>query len=458
MADGNGFGIGGTAIDAPVLGELRITPRALVVIDAGGFITDVLVPGDPGYNTRRDGLLLEGSLTDLRDGQYLLPGLVDLHNHAPQWPQLGKALDVTLAEWLEGYTFPLESRYQDLSFAAAVYESLVDAMLANGTTTAVYFATAHLPATQRLADICIARGQRALVGRVAMDAPDTCPDYYRDASAAAAIDETNRLIDYIEEHPGNPAGLVLAVVTPRFIPSCTDELLRGLGEVVAATGCHVQTHCSESDWAHGYCLQRYGQSDTATYRDLGLLTRRTVLAHANFASPEDMDIIAAAGAAIAHCPLSNVYFANAVFPAREALDAGLNVGLGTDISGGPSPSVFNAVYNAVAASRAREDGVDVHLPADRRGSPGTRVTFAEAFWMATTGGGLALDLPIGLFAAGYSFDAMVVDTEVPDTDLLVWPELDSPEDVFQKIIHTANRRNVTKVWVQGKQVKRTVRP
>jgi guanine deaminase len=452
MTTGDVFGVHGTAIDAPVLGELRIAPQTLIVVDQTGSIDEVLTPGDPDYDGRRQTLAAAGALVDLGDGEYLLPGLVDLHNHAPQWPQLGKALDVTLAEWLDGYTFPLEARYEDIDFATSVYESLVDAMLANGTTTAVYFATLHLPATQRLVDICLERGQRALVGRVAMDAPDACPDYYRDISARVAIEETVALIDYIKEHPGNSAGLLSPVVTPRFIPSCSDELLQGLGRVVAESGCHVQTHCSESDWAHGYGLDRYGHSDTTTYRDFGLLTRRTVLAHSNFVSPADMEIIATAGAAVAHCPLSNVYFANAVFPTREALDAGVHVGLGTDISGGPSPSLFNAAYNAVVASRVREDGVNASLAAGDRGNPGTRITFAEAFWMATTGGGIALDLPIGVFARGYSFDALIVNTAAPDTDLIVWPELDSPEDIFQKIIHNASRHNVAKVWVQGREV------
>ena len=88
---------------------------------------------------------------------------------------LGKALDVPLEIWLRKYTFPLEARYADIDFAAPVYESLVDGLLANGTTTVLYFATIHLPATKLLADICLRRGQRALIGRVAMDDPEQCP-------------------------------------------------------------------------------------------------------------------------------------------------------------------------------------------------------------------------------------------------------------------------------------------
>lgn len=446
------FGVKGTTFDAPDLGQVRIREDALVVIDAEGSITQALESDDPGYAETEARLRREGSLTVLGEGQYLFPGFIDLHIHAPQWPQSGTALDVPLAEWLNTYTFPLEARYEDQRFARDVYGSLVESLLANGTTTAVYFATTHLPASRILADICLQRGQRALVGRVAMDSPETCPDFYRDPSARAAIEDTRALIDYVNGLPGN-SGLVRPIVTPRFVPSCTDELLGGLGDVVGETGAHVQTHCSESDWAHGYGLERFGRTDTATYDAFGLLTRRTVLAHSNLITLDDMDTIVAAGAAVAHCPLSNAYFANAVFPLRESLDRGLHVGLGTDISGGPATSIRRTMTDAVVASRMREDGVDATVDPSRRGVAGSRVTLAEAFWMATTGGGVALDLPVGLLSPGYAFDAMIIDTKVEDSDLLLWPSLDTGSDVFEKSMHHATRRNVVRVWVQGSEVR-----
>ena len=447
------FGVEATIIDAPVFGEVRIRDRALVVVNGGGTIVNVLESGTPAHTASRIDLAARGALAHFGEGRYLLPGLVDLHNHAPQWPQLGKALDVPLEEWLEQHTFPLEARYDDIVFAESVYESLVESTVANGTTTAMYYATIHLEATQRLVDICLRRGQRALIGKVAMDDPDGCPVYYRDPSADTAIDQTIALINYVENHPDNQMSVVRPVITPRFIPSCSDDLLRGLGEVAAATSCHVQTHCSESDWAHEYGIARFGRTDTATYQDFGLLTPRTVLAHSNFITDEDSKTIIAAGAAVAHCPLSNIFFSNAVFPARESLDSGMHVGLGTDVSGGPNPSILNAAANAVAVSRAREDGVNAKLPATVRGAAGTRLNFAEALWMATTGGGVALGLPIGVLSPGYSFDAIVVDASVADTDLFFWPDLDSPHDMLQKILNNGVRRNITNVWVQGRQVR-----
>jgi guanine deaminase len=381
----------------------------------------------------------------------LLPGLVDLHVHAPQWPHLGLALDRPLEEWLQTYTFPLEARYEDTGYARQVYESLVDALLANGTTTAVYFGTIHLAATQALADICLRRSQRALIGRVAMDDPDQCPAYYRDRDAGIAEAETRGFIGYVQSMAGNESGLVLPVITPRFIPSCTDELLRGLGRLARETGCHVQTHCSESDWAHEFVLTRYGVTDTTALDRFGLLSRRTLLAHGNFIDGPDVATILQAGAGIAHCPLSNVYFSDAVFPVRRMLEQGVHVGLGTDISGGASPSILENARHAVIASRTLESGVDPRLSRERRRSPQSRIDAATAFWLATAGGGIALDLRIGLFREGYQFDAVVLDGRTPDSNLRLEDNA-APEEMLQKIVYHATRADIKEVWVANRPV------
>ena len=265
---------------------------------------------------------------------------------------------------------PLEAKYADAAFAERVYRSLVETLLANGTTTAVYFGTIHLESTLRLAELCLARGQRAWVGKVAMDNPDQCPDFYRDPSVARGLDDTRALIEGVRGMPGNEAGLVKPVVTPRFIPACTDAMLRGLGELAQACDCHVQTHCSESDWEHAYVIERHGMRDALSLERFGLLTDKTVLAHANFIDKGDMEVIQQAQTGIAHCPLSNHYFSNAVFPARKVLDQGLQVGLGTDISGGANPSLLCNCAMAVTSSRALEEGVDPDAASAARGAPG----------------------------------------------------------------------------------------
>ena len=439
----------GTFFHAPTGERLETLQDTLVLVDEDGVITDILNADDP----RRDGAIsdLSDALHVLPKGHFALPGFVDLHVHAPQYPQLGLALDVPLESWLSSFTFPLEAQYADLEFAAARYETLVEDLLASGTTTALYFATQHLEATKLLADLCIAKGQRALVGKVVMDDPASCPENYRDQSWQAAADDTRAVIDHIRDHEANVAGRVLPVVTPRFIPSCTDAALEALAKIAAECDCHVQTHCSESDWAHGHALERYGETDATALDRFGLLRRKTILAHSVFLTDADMERVAQRGAGVAHCALSNVYFGNAVFPLRRALEKGVHVGLGTDISGGPSESMFQACRTTVQSSRLLEEGVDPSLAADKRGRPGSRVDLVTAFHLATAGGGIALDLPIGQLASGYRFDVIVVDTGAPQGGIRLFDET-SPELIFQKIIYGSTRASIASVWVDGRQV------
>jgi guanine deaminase len=441
----------GNALHTPSRNVLEFLPNVLIEVDGGGVIQAIHRQDSPQSATAAARHRAAGTLRTLEKWQYLLPGLVDLHVHAPQWPQLGLALDLPLEEWLQRCTFPLEARYADTAYARTVYASLVDGLLANGTTTAMYFATIHLAATQVLADICLERSQRALIGRVAMDDPAQCPAFYRDSSAGLAEAETRAFIGYVRSMVGNESGLILPVITPRFVPSCTDKLLTGLGLLAKETGCHVQTHCSESDWEHEFVLARCGLTDTAALERFGLLSRRTILAHGNFIGESDVQTIIKAGAGIAHCPLSNVYFSDAVFPLQHMLRRGVHVGLGTDISGGASPSILENARQAVIASRSLESGVDPRLNRERRRSPDSRIDAVTAFWLATAGGGIALDLPVGLFREGYQFDAILLDGQTPNSNFRLQTGA-APEEILQKIVYHATRIDIRDVWVANRRV------
>ena len=442
---------------APAATELRILDDALVVVDAHGVIVEILPAGHERHASTLSRARADDRLTTAPRGCFWLPGLVDLHVHAPQWPQLGTALHLPLEDWLQRHTFPLEARCADLDHADRIYRSLVSTLLAHGTTTAVYFATLHDAATARLADLCLELGQRAVVGRVAMDHPDQCPEYYRDPSAEAALRGTEALIHHLADTWRNPrnGGLqrVLPAITPRFIPSCTDELLRGLGELAQRHGCHVQTHCSESDWEHHHVLQRTGMTDTGALEAAGLLGRRSVLAHANLVDGTDMRTIARCGSGVAHCPLSNVYFSNGVFPLRRAAGLGVRVGLGTDVAGGPSASLFDAARQAITVSRLLESGVDVRPDARLRGVADSRIDFVHALHLATAGGADVLDLPVGRFAPGCRFDALLIDPHALQGGIVTFDDIDDEHDLLQKTLYGATRANVREVWVDGVRVK-----
>lgn len=437
----------------PHMGSLDVLEDALMGVGADGSIALVLTPQSEHYQQTLQHARQSGSFNQMGSRQLMIPGMTDLHVHAPQWPQRGMALHLPLQDWLERYTFPLEARYSDLDFARRVYQSLVKALLANGTTTAMYFATLHEEATELLASTCLSLGQRAFVGRVAMDDVGQCPDYYRDTDAYSAIAASERSIHAIRQLDGNARvngiARVQPVITPRFIPSCTDELLSGLGELAATLQCPIQTHCSESDWEHGYVMQRLGMSDTEALADFGLLNRHTVLAHSNFISERDMSVIQEAGSGIAHCPLSNSYFADSVFPLRRALDKSLRVGLGTDIAGGHSASLFNSCQHAVAASRLLESGVDTRISREHRGQSDARIDFLDAFYLATTGGADVLDSPTGYFDVGRQFDALLLDLDSPGNTLDEFNQAADWENLLGCIIHNIQACNIEKVWVAG---------
>jgi guanine deaminase len=177
---------------------------------------------------------------------------------------------------------------------------------------------------------------------------------------------------------------------------------------------------------------------------VGLLTRRSVLAHGVFLSGSDLDLVAARGAGVAHCPLSNVYFSDAILPLRKVFAHKVNVGLGTDISGGANASMLNSARHAVIASRVLESGVDPDLPRHARRREGARITTAEAFW---------LDTAIGLFKRGYAFDALVIDPspKAAGNDLTAGPGA-APEQILEKLIYLGGQANIASVWVAGRRV------
>ncbi|WP_066255244.1 guanine deaminase [Neobacillus drentensis] len=442
----------GTAFSSKSPKEVQILKEYLFCVNANGMIEKVVSPEDADYRPLLDAFQGEENFLRLAEGQYFLPGFVDLHVHAPQWAQAGTALDIPLYDWLNTYTFPLESKFSDLDFAKDVYQDVVSTLLANGTTTALYFATVHKEASLLLAEICAQKGQRGLVGKVVMDDPEQNPDYYRDADTQTALADTEEFILAVNKLAKRVKQGVYPVVTPRFIPSCTDDALKGLGELAAKYDTYVQSHCSESDWEHDYVKNRFDKNDAFALHHFGLLRDKSVMAHCNFLNEDDADLFVETGTAVCHCPISNAYFANSVIPIAHLHSKGVEIGLGTDISGGFSPSLFDNVRQAVIVSRMLEDGVNTALPAEERGVANSRITINEAFYLATAGGGESLSLPIGRLAENYAWDVQIIDTSVSSAKLPIYHAKEDLHDVFQKIMYLVRSENIREVWVQGEKV------
>lgn len=445
----------GTAFHSIGVDQVEVLEDYLFYISENGYLTKILSPTDDAYEACLEEAKKDSHFRRLKRGEFLLPGFIDTHIHAPQWAQAGKALDTDLPVWLNSYTFPLEASYKDITFTKTIYTDLVDVLLANGTTGAIYFGSVDVDPNKVLAEVCAMKGQRAYIGKVVMDEPSQCPEFYRDTSTKQALQDTETFLTFTKQfsqlYKGTPDGLITGVVTPRFIPTCTDTVLQGLGELAKQYNAPIQTHCSEGDWEHNYVHERFHMSDTESHDKFGLLTNKTILAHSVFLSDADAAKYKASGATIGHSPISNVLFANAVCPVRKRLSQGVNVGLATDISGGYSPSMFDAMRQAILSAKSLQEGVDINCESEKRGVPKSAITYKEAFYMATLGGAKAMGLSAGQFKIGNVFDAFIFDCEAPMSHTRYY-DFDSLQDILQKIVFLGNRQNVTSVWVQGREV------
>ena len=436
---------------SPTYGDIEFLEHAILLVSDNGIISEIIRKEDENYQQILNQYSHESNFIDFKD-KVLLPGFIDLHIHAPQWPQAGLALDDELSHWLNSFTFPLESKYKDINYAREVYTNLVKKLLANGTTSAMYFGTIHNESTLELAKICANLGQRSFVGKVVMDDETMNPDFYRDNSTKEAIENTERFINDIQKLSKDVPQGVYPVITPRFVPSCTDNALLELGKLAKKYNCYVQSHCSESDWEHNFVLERFGKRDSEVLDHFGLLTDKSIMAHGNFINIEDADIFKKNKSSVCHCPISNSYFANAVLPVNKLKKQGLNICLGTDISGGFSPSLYDNIKHTVMASRMLNDGVDNSLEANYRGNNDSKVSVFEAFYLATTGGGEALKLPLGLFKEGYICDFQVIDINTSTNKLPNYLDNEEDKHLLQKILYLSTSENIREVWVQGKQI------
>ncbi|KAI0476602.1 guanine deaminase [Xylariaceae sp. FL0804] len=442
--------------------------------------------------------------------EFLAPGLVDTHNHAPQWAMRGRGQGMHILDWLAGVTFPQEATFADPSGERArrVYGACVRGMLRQGVTTAAYYGSAHAEATKVLADTCLGQGQRALVGKCNMDRE--APAYYRDKDAEQSLRDTREVMAHVRRI--DPEGRqVRYVLTPRFAICCSAELLKGLGQLAreydgdgdGAGGMGmvaVQTHFNEArqEMARTRELFPDFKDETELYEHFGLLRRGTILAHCcylqdrrdynhdhdldhgkrhgngngndrsgngdrnssgkvdgdgddakNDDDDDELDRLAALGVGIAHCPVSNMTVGGGFMaaPVRRLLRAGLDVGLGTDSGGGFSSSVLDAMRMAIVASNAREAADESEEKA---------LSIAEVFFLATLGGARVCGLGdrVGSFAPGKEFDALLVDGAASDGVMaMLDDDRDDARAVFDKFVMTGDDRNIREVYIGGRQVK-----
>ena len=365
-----------------------------------------MVPG--GYIVCRDSAVLgvfdalpedyrNIEVTDYGD-KLIIPGLVDLHVHAPQYAYRGLGMDLELLAWLETYAFKEEARYQSAEYALSAYQAFCDALGKSATTHAAVFATLHTEATCLLMELLEGTGLCTFVGKVGMDRNSPA---YLTQTTEEAVAETEEWLRRIRGRYERTK----PILTPRFVPTCSEELMTALGKLARENGLPVQSHLSENRaeiaWVkalHPDCAHYAG-----VYDKYGLFGGETptVMAHCVYPEEEELALIRERGVVIAHCPQSNTNISSGIAPVRQLLDSGLKVGLGSDVAGGFSLSIFRAMTDAIQVSKLYAVLVD--------GSK-KPLTLPEAFYMATKGGG-AFWGKVGSFEPGYELSAVVLDDE-----------------------------------------------
>ena len=342
----------------------------------------------------------EQTVTDFGDC-LLIPAMNDMHVHAPQYRNQGIAMDLELLPWLQNYTFPEEKKYADAAYAERMYRRFIRDMWRFGTMRSCVFATIHTASTRLLMNLFREAGMGAMVGKVAMNR--NCPPELIESVEDMVAGNEALIAEFPQHSPltSNLSPLVRPIITPRFVPSCTSEMLQACGQLAAKYQLPVQSHLSENmaeiQWVH--TLERESTSYGDAYNRYGLFGQTpTVMAHCVWTAGEELELMKRNHVMVAHCPTSNLNIASGLAPIRTFIEEGVPVGLGSDISGGHDLSIFHMMVYAIQVSK-------MHY---QQNHDRAFLTLPEVFWLATKSAGSFFGR-VGSFEPGYEFDAVVID-------------------------------------------------
>ncbi|MFB3852334.1 MAG: amidohydrolase family protein [Vicinamibacterales bacterium] len=354
---------------------------------------------------------------DLRP-HFIMPGLVDVHAHVPQLPICGVHPGNDLLRWLHKWTYPLEARFRGPR-ARTLAADFIAEMLAQGTTTAALYTSAWPDSVHATFEAAASAGIHAWIGPPLMDVGP-----YRRASTAAILDEARQLAALDTPR-------LRFAVTPRFALSCSPALLEGAAEIARSLNLPVQAHLAEQVEEVRRVREVFGRSYLDLYAHAGLVGDRSLFAHCVWLDGRGWRRLAEAGAAVAHCPTSNVFLGSGVMDWK--LGSRCRLGLGSDVGAGPDLSLFRAARTAWMVHSLR----------------GLRPSPDELLTAATRGGAMALGFDTaGSLEPGKSADFIVLDSTriVPRGA----PEVESTGDLLSRILHRAGRSTIRQVYVAGR--------
>ena len=379
----------------------------------GDFLHCLADPGPQGdasaFETVRDGILLvrAGRIETLAPaaallpqlgpdvviedwrGHLIVPGFIDCHAHYPQVDAVASH-GTQLLDWLERYTFPAERKFAGRAHADAAAEFFFDRLIENGTTTAAVYCTVHAQSADAFFEAAQQRHLRMIAGKVLMDR--NCPEDLRD-TADTGYRDSKALIE--RWHGQDRLGYA---ITPRFAPTSSPAQLAACGRLAREhPTAWIQSHVAESAGEVAWARELFpkARSYLDVYEQAGLLRERAVYGHCIWLDDADRARMAARGAAAAFCPTSNLFLGSGLFDHARMREAGVRVGLATDVGGGTSYSMLTTMAEAYKVLQLQ--GQSLHP--------------AQALYLATLGGAraLGLDAHIGNFVTGKEADFAVLN-------------------------------------------------
>jgi guanine deaminase len=400
-----------------------------LVVDEGGIILDV---GEYREVTQHypDAILVDCS------NRLILPGFIDTHTHLPQYGAVA-LYGKELLEWLNSAIYPAERKFTPET-ANALCPLFFRSLLSHGVTTAAIYCSVQKDSTHVAFEWAEHTGIRVIIGKVMMD--QNSPDFL--------LENTSESLQASEEvcrrWHGTANGRLLYAFTPRFAPTCSRALMKGVGELASQYGAYIQTHLAENPAELQWVRELFpeARSYTDVYFRAGLLGPKTVLAHAIHISSDERRLLAETGTCLSHCPTSNLFLESGLMPLRELMDIGLRIGLGSDVGGGPTLSPFEVMRSAMYVHTARRFLSDFG---------GGDISLATAFYLATLGGAqaLRLDDKIGSLDRGKEADFIVVNPQrlsplPPEKE----PEI-LPDTLLSRLIFRGDDRIVEQTYVRG---------
>lgn len=405
--------------------ELSITPNSYLICSQGKCAGIF-----PALPEKYRGI----PCTDYKD-DLIIPGLTDLHVHAPQYTFRASGMDLELLDWLNTYAFPQEARYENLEFARSAYSIFAEDMKKSPNTRACIFGTLHVPATELLMELMDKTGLKTMIGKVNMDRNSS--PILQETSAEASAQAT---VTWIEDTL-NRFENTTPILTPRFTPACTDQLMAKLSQIQKKYHLPMQSHLSENfgeiEWVKELCPSTHFYGEAYHQFQLFGGDCPTIMAHCVHSSEEELALMKKQGVYVAHCPQSNTNLSSGIAPARHYLEAGLHIGLGSDIAGGTSLSILRAMADAIQVSKLYWRIVD---------SSTKPLTLEEAFYLGTEGGGSFFG-KVGSFREGYEFDAVILNSSTIPTPLSL-----SPKDRLERLVYLSDDRNITGKYVSGRKI------